>query len=222
MKSCAGNFCKKASREFKLQEISDISAPPSENFTCCESKHIAAYLDGEINFVECARFEDHIKECAACAVMLREHKELLRLLETARADESFTLPLPKNFAQLLRARAQSDMSGVRAGGERKLALWLCAPLVLLCIALLGNTGCTATLAFALMIVRHAASVFVLILRALYDVGAGLNVILRAVGRNLAGVPRPVNLLALLILAVALGSLPRLISNCRRRAQEIAE
>jgi len=207
-----------------LQEISDTSAlPPTEDFTCRESEHVAAYLDGEINSVECARFEDHMKECAACAATLREHKELLRILEiAAQADESFALPLPKNFAQAVRARAQSDMSGVRARGERRLALWLCAPLVLLCIALLGNSGCAAALAFALMIVRHAASAFGLILRALYDVGAGLNVILRAVGRNLLDVPRPTNLLALFLLAVALGLLPRLIANCRQREQEITE
>lgn len=197
--------------------------PPTEDFTCRESEHVAAYLDGEITSVECARFEDHMKECAACAATLREHKELLRILEiAAQADESFALPLPKNFAQAVRARAQSDMSGVRARGERTLALWLCAPLVLLCIALLGNSGCAAALAFALMIVRHAASAFGLILRALYDVGAGLNVILRAVGRNLLDVPRPTNLLALFLLAIALGSLPRLIENCRQRAQEITE
>ncbi len=190
---------------------------------CRESEHIAAYLDGEINSVECALFEAHIKECASCAATLREHKKLLRILDiAAQADESFALPLPKNFAQAVRARAQSDMIGVRSGGERKLALWLCAPLVLLCIWLLGNSGCAAALAFALMIVRHAASAFVMIVRALCDVGAGLTLVLRAVGRNLVDVPRPVNLLALLLLAVALGSLPRLIATCRQRAREITD
>lgn len=154
--------------------------------------------------------------------MLREHKKLLCVLEAAQADESFALPLPKNFAQLIIARAESDMSGVSARGEQRLALWLCAPLVILCALLLGRGGCIAALIFASTIVRHAASVCVLISRTLYDVGAGFSVLLRALGRNFIDVPRPLNLLALLLLAVALGLLPRLIANCRQRAQEITE
>ncbi len=208
--------------------MSDKSAlPPANNriyyeSECCESEHVAAYLDGELNSTALRSFEDHLKGCAVCIAALREHKELLRVLDHAQTDSSFTMALPKNFAQLVTARAQSDMSGVRARREQGSALWLCAPLILLCVGLLGISGCASVLVFAAALARHAASAGMFIARSLYDVGAGVSVILRAAGRNLINEPRPINLLALFLLAVALGLLPRLIFNYRQRALGITE
>lgn len=196
--------------------------PPANNRVCRESEHVAAYLDGELNSAALRSFEEHLKACAVCNATLREHKELLCILDQAQTDASFTMALPKNFAQLVTARAQSDMSGVRARREHGIALWLCAPLVLLCVGLLGISGCATVLVFAAALARHAASAGMFIARSLYDVSAGVSVILRAAGRNLVNEPRPINLLALLLLAVAFGLLPRLIFNYRQRAPEITE
>ncbi len=53
------------------------------------------------------------------------------------------LPVPSNFAQIVAARAESDMSGVRDGREHKRAFRFCLILALASFALLGAAASKA-------------------------------------------------------------------------------
>ena len=63
--------------------------------------------------------------------------------------------------------------------------------------------------------RFAASLLGLMWNALYDAGAGLAVILRALGRRFIFEPHPFSLVALLLFVMALALLPRLIVRYHR-------
>jgi anti-sigma factor RsiW len=106
----------------------------------CQSEDVAAYLDGELQPEAAARFEQHLKGCAACAADLQEQRRLLCTLDLAlkqRGDGD--LRLPKNFSQIVTAHAQSDLSGLRSEPlERRRALRLCLALGAASFALLGG------------------------------------------------------------------------------------
>ncbi len=189
----------------------------SENRAACPREDIAAYLDGELDREACAFFEAHLKECPACLAELREQQRLLCALDFALGADDPCLDLPQNFAQIVARHAESDMSGVRLRGERRLAIGLCAALALISFLLLGGASLNASVlvpvkAFA----RYALSIFGLLWSALYDAGTGVAVILRAVGRRFIFEPHPLSLLALLLFVIALALLPRLIVNYHRR------
>src|SRR5436189_3533035 len=102
----------------------------------CHSEHIAAYLDGELPDAPQLLFEAHIKECSDCSAELLEQRRLLCALDSA-LSRGPNLPLPKNFARIVAARAESDMSGVRERREHGRALRLCLMLASGAFALLG-------------------------------------------------------------------------------------
>ncbi len=81
---------------------------------CGHSTHVAAYLDGELDPGSAARFEAHARSCPACSAALLEQRRLLCLLDAA-FDETFEkrLPLPRDFTRAVKARAQTNMSGLR-------------------------------------------------------------------------------------------------------------
>ena len=85
----------------------------SRNNSSCRSEEIAAYLDGELEDSLLVRLEQHFEDCSQCAAEVREQQRLLHELNFALMDEP-AIELPKNFAQVVAARAQSDMSGMRA------------------------------------------------------------------------------------------------------------
>lgn len=96
---------------------------------CPRTSLTAAYLDGELDPVACAEFDEHARACRDCSAALLEQRRLLCLLDTA-FDETFEkrLELPRGFTEQLRARAQNDLSGVRDAVERRRALKICAAL----------------------------------------------------------------------------------------------
>src|SRR5437868_1442442 len=105
---------------------------------CPRTTLTAAYLDGELDGPAAEDFERHAKTCAACSASLLEQRRLLCLLDNA-FDDTFEnrVALPRDFTRRVRARAQTDMSGVRAARERRLALKICAALAVAAFALLG-------------------------------------------------------------------------------------
>jgi hypothetical protein len=126
------------------------------------------------------------------------------------------LPLPKNFAQRVAVRAESDMSGVRRASEHGVALRVCAVLTLVSFALLGGAAMSEAVvrpAFALF--RRVAIILDFTWRVLYDAGAGLTVISRDFGGHLLFESHPLVLLGSLLLAVALILLLRRIGNYQR-------
>ena len=102
----------------------------------CQLEDVAAYLDGELTGVALDTFEQHVRFCAGCAVELRTQRQLLCTLDVAFNDAS-SFHLPNNFARVVTAHAENDMTGMRNRGERQRALQLCAVLTLVSFGLLG-------------------------------------------------------------------------------------
>lgn len=187
----------------------------SENGDCCRSEEIAAYLDGELDAQAVALFEAHLKACRNCAQELQEQRRLLCALDYAFGEDDSALALPQNFAQVVATHAESDMSGVRLRAEHVRALRWCVGLSLITFALLGASFSSSVLVPFKAAARFAASLLGLVWSALYDAGAGLAVILRALGRRFIFESNPFSLAASLLFVIALALLPRLIVRYHR-------
>jgi predicted anti-sigma-YlaC factor YlaD len=192
-----------------------LSETLSENIGCCRSEEIAAYLDGELDTQAVALFDAHLKACRECAQELNEQRRLLCALDYAFGEGDSPLSLPKNFAQVVATHAESDMSGVRLRAEHVRALRWCAVLSLVTFALLGASFRSSTLVPFKAAARFAASLSGLAWNALYDAGAGLAVILRALGRRFIFESNSFSLAASLLFVIALALLPRLIVRYHR-------
>ena len=183
---------------------------------CAQTAATAAYLDGELDAKTDALFEEHLKTCAACSGALSEQRRLLCLLDAA-FDETFErkLALPKDFTRIVRARAQTDMSGLRSGPERATALKICAALSAVAFVLLGATFSEAVIVPLSAIGRGASSIVGVAGHAVSNAGAGGVVLVRAVGDHfLAESNLSMTLMWVLIAGAAL---LLLIGNYHRRA-----
>jgi len=177
---------------------------------CPQTTLTAAYLDGELEARPSEDFEAHARSCPFCSGALREQRRLLCLLDNA-FDQTFEkqVALPEGFTRELTARAQNDMSGVRASVERRRALKICAALGASAFALLGFAAFDAVIAPALSAARAAGGALAVAGHA----AAGAGLALRTVGGGLtAGLVRPA---LLLLAAAALVVLLRLISAYHR-------
>lgn len=183
--------------------------------TPCASCDLAAYLDGELDAASCAELEEHLLVCAGCAEKLREQKRLLCALDMALHDEDELLALPANFAEVIAAHAQSDMSGISERSEHKRALKMSLMLAAAAVLLLGIAAMSESVLGPIgAVARPFASLAGFIWRMLYNAGAGLVVVSRVAGHLLFNA-RPLGLLGGLILAAALALLPRLIISYHR-------
>ena len=181
----------------------------------CRREEIVAYLDGEVDAASLERLEQHFANCEECAAELRVQRRLLQELNFALMDEP-AIEMPKNFAQVVAARAQSDMSGMRAPRERRRALGLCVALVAVSFALLGSTALgESVLAVPRAIWKVGAALFGFLGHALYDAGTGVAVISRGLGGHLLFESRVSSLLVLILIALAFFTLARLIIRYHR-------
>jgi anti-sigma factor RsiW len=172
----------------------------------CGGAEVAAYLDGELEARALLAFEGHLKECPSCARKLEEQRAF---------GEGKVLALPADFARVVTAHAQTDMSGVRLKSERLRALRLCAALVLFSFALLGSAALSDSVFEPVRAFGHFAGASLSILwRVLYDAGASVAVILRVVGR-FTFESHPLSVFSYLLLAAALFVLQRLIRSYHR-------
>ena len=183
--------------------------------SACGSEQIVAYLDGELDATALARFERHVGDCPRCADALEAERLLLRELDSALALEP-QLELPKNFAQVVAARAQADMSGVRGPAERRRAFRLCAALTAAALALTGGAALTEAVFAPLRAAwKFGAALLGFLGHALYDAGAGFAVISRGLGGRLLFGSRGAGVFVLLLLVLALLMLRRLITGYHR-------
>lgn len=196
---------------------------------CGQAATVSAYLDGELAGDDAARFEAHARECGFCTGAVNEQKRVLCLLDAAlmrRAAGAGGFELPKDFARVVTARAQTNMRGVRCGdrSERKRALLWCAILFAASVSLLGAAGVFGAAVEPLAGAgRAAASVFGMLWHALGNAGSGAVVVLRAFGGVFgAGANSAVKILALSLLAGALVLLLRLIGSYHRAAARAEE
>jgi hypothetical protein len=189
-----------------------VSEAKSLEVSCGQMASASAYLDGEMEPSAAALFEQHARTCSLCSDSLLEQRRLLCLLDTA-FDETFEkrVALPADFTRVVRARAQTDMSGVRGRAERAKALKICVVLAIAACALLGATA-FVPVANAL---RAASGVAGLAGHAAADAGAGAGVVMRAVGGRMVAGSEPMLALQWLVLAGALLLLLRLISRYHR-------
>jgi hypothetical protein len=210
---CASSSCKEALQAFERNE-NFVTSAAANNHLCRKSEEIASYLDGELAASERGGFEQHVKECRACAAQLREQKLLLCTLDLALSEER-SLPIPANFARVVAAHAQSDMSGMRERQEHKRALWLCTLLAAAAALLIGGAALSESVVVPVQaLARPAATILGFFWHTLYNAGAGLVVISRVSG-HLFFESRPLGLLGSLLLVAALGLLPRLIISYHR-------
>ena len=180
----------------------------------CQIEQIAAYLDGELNDAPRLLFESHVIECSDCSAELFEQRRLLCALDSALSSGS-DLPLPKNFARIVAARAESDMSGVRERREHGRALRLCLLLGAGAFALLGVATSAFILNFARRIARPVSTVADLVGTTVYDAVTGLSVISRVLTRDFVPGSNLVGFLEFFFLALAVFLLSRLIANYHR-------
>ncbi|MFN2576491.1 MAG: anti-sigma factor [Pyrinomonadaceae bacterium] len=100
----------------------------------CQLEDVAAYLDGELSGLVLDKFEQHVSSCAGCATQLRSQRQLLCTLDVAFNDSRFQLP--NDFARVVTAHAENDLTGMRDRRERRRAVQLCAILALVSFGLL--------------------------------------------------------------------------------------
>ena len=188
-------------------------APP--NTSVCSAEEITAYLDSELDAVSLVRLEGHFATCASCQAELETQRRLLCELDFALADNA-SVEMPVNFAQVVAARAQADLSGMRDRRERRRAFRLCVVLAAVAVALLGGAAVSETVLAPLRAIWRGGGALVSFLgHALYDAGAGLAVISRGIGGHLVFESRLVSVIVLLLFVLALFMLRRLIAGYHR-------
>lgn len=182
--------------------------------TECRASEVGAYLDGELDAQASEAFEAHFKTCAACHARVLEQKRLLCLFETAfGAPLEKRLELPADFARVVTARAQTDMTELlRRPTEHRRAFILTISLVALSCALLGATLFDGIFAPAASVLRAVARLLSMAAHTLLDTVAGALVIVRSLGSRLVAETHHLRLLMWLVLSVALVWLWRLISR----------
>jgi predicted anti-sigma-YlaC factor YlaD len=193
-------------------EAPDTEATGAQSAACLD---VAAYLDGELDASDGTRFEQHTKTCASCAVALREQRRLLCVLDAAFGDAQQQLQLPANFTQVVKARAQSDMSSVRHRSERRRALLLCAGLAALSFALLGWQAWDELFAPLRAVAGVVATMLDMAGHAIGEAFAGIALMLRVLGGQLLNEPSAFRTATYIILALAIVLLFRLIGNYHR-------
>jgi anti-sigma factor RsiW len=171
---------------------------------------VAAYLDGELDGVAGARFEQHTKICASCATALREQRRLLCVLDAAFGGAEQRLQLPANFTEVVKARAQSDMSSVRHRSERKRAVVVSIGLAALSFALLGWQAWDELFAPLGVVAGVAATVLDMAANAVGEAAAGVALTLRVLGGQMLEEPGAGSVGTYVTLALAVALLFRLI------------
>ena len=187
----------------------------AENEAADPCTDVAAYLDGELDAPDSARFELHTESCAPCATALREQRRLLCVLDAAFGDAQRQFTLPENFTQVVKARAQSDMSGVRLRSEKKRALLLCAGLAAAAFALLGWQTPNELLAPLRALAGALSTALDMAAHTVAEAGAGLALMLRVFSGQLMDESGALRVASYFILAAAIVVLFRLIGSYHR-------
>jgi len=144
----------------------------SERRQFCDQRcDIAAYLDGELSRDRELSLEMHFADCSDCSGELNLQKQLLLGL-----DEGLKLgadiDLPKDFAKIVAANAESTVAGLRRPRERFNAVFICGALGLFILLSFG-VGAGTSLFF-----EQASAVALFLGHFFYDLFVGIVVILR--------------------------------------------
>lgn len=186
----------------------------NQDVYACRSEQIASYLDSELDPHARTLFEEHVTRCLRCATELREQRQLLCALDGALAGASY-VPLPKNFVEIVAARAESDMGGVREKAEHRRALHLSLGLALAAFVLLGRAAGDLVLGSGSLALNKLLALGSFAWTTLYDVVAGFTVISRAVSRGFIPESHFAGPLAFILIPLGLVLLSRLIASYHR-------
>lgn len=188
----------------------------SVNGECRRSAETAAYLDGELDAQADVRFKEHLAQCETCMQELNEQRRLLCALDFALDDRAPGMALPRDFASIVAAKAEGDMSGLRSRTEHASAFRFCLILTAAAFTLLGGARVYASVSAPIKaFAKSTAVIFGFAWNALYDAGVGAAVIVRALSRHLIFESNPITLIALLCFGIAIAILPRLIGKYHR-------
>lgn len=179
----------------------------------CPRSAIAAYLDGELTPQEEMSLEMHLAVCDICRAQLNEEKKLLCALDFA-LEEKTEIEIPKDFAKVVAARAESNVNGLRDRSERPKALFLCASLFLFAMVGLGaETEQIATAFFSLS--EKIFAVISFSAHLIFDITFGTIVILRSLSHQV--VLNPIVLIAVVITVFIISAifLPRIFTRFNR-------
>ena len=149
----------------------------------CPTGEIAAFIDGELSPREELDLELHFAVCRSCAAELNEQKKLLCALDFALEDER-EIELPENFARVIVAAAESNVSGLRRPQERIKAFFICASLTLLVLLGFGSETGTVVSTFW-KIGDQILAVGGFAFHLIYDIAIGTAIILRSVSHHIA-------------------------------------
>ena len=187
----------------------------------CQGEHIpanvAAYLDGQLDIAGIDQFEAHVEACRSCRAELNAQRQFLCELDSVLSTPK-ELSIPQDFARIVSARAASDMSGVRTGGERRRALLVCLALSITAFVLLGAAAGTSLLVSAALVTNKVLGVLSLLWTTLHDAVIGMTIVSRVIVRMFLPESPLSNLAAAVVLVLAVASLSHLIISYHRRGQ----
>ncbi len=178
----------------------------------CRTELIASYIDGDLDPAEHNQLENHLAECARCTDELRLQRLFVCELDSA-FSQTHELPVPRDFARIVAATAEGDMSGARTSQEHRLALRLCLGLALASFALLGMASSKAVLSSGKLVATKFFGLAGLLGRTLYDAGVGFTVLLRMAAAAI--VSDAFSVLIFLVLLLGLLLLSLLITSYHR-------
>lgn len=180
----------------------------------CTPEKIVAFIDGELNAAERAALEEHLNSCETCATELRVQRQFICELDSALTDP-FQLAVPKDFAQVVAVRAESDMRGVRDRSEHKRALLFSGLLAAAAFILLGASTSQSLLRNTESIIYKVFGILELLAKTVYDAAVGFAVILRVLTGGLVSDSSLVTITTVGFVALAFGLLSLLIARYHR-------
>ncbi|HEY6118888.1 MAG TPA: zf-HC2 domain-containing protein [Pyrinomonadaceae bacterium] len=179
----------------------------------CQQELIIAYIEGELDSSSQIAFEQHLESCDSCRGELTDQRLLLCELNAA-LSQSPTFQTPTNFAQIVTARAETDMRGVRTFAEHKRALRLILILGIAAFSLLGLSAGEVIFGRVRLLTLEVYGLTVFLSGAIYDAGASLIVISKVLSRKLL-IESGSSGLSILFLVLAVFLLARLITTYHR-------
>jgi anti-sigma factor RsiW len=149
----------------------------------CREIDIAAYIDGELDQAREMELEVHFSVCEACRFELNEQKRFLSELDATMNSEP-PIELPANFAKVIVANAESNVSGIRRPAELYNALFICAALSIFVLFALGPEA-SAVIAGTAQVLEQAAIVAGFFGHLIYSLFLGIVIVMRSLSAQVS-------------------------------------
>lgn len=162
--------------------------------TCGRTAEIFACLDGELTADEELRLEVHLAACPACRDEFNLQKKLLNVLSSA-VTSGDDLVLPENFAKVVVANAESNVSGIRKPRELGVSVMISAAIlfVAVVIAVIGGFSFGG---FGPLL-EKAGAVLLALFHLFYSFALGVSVMIRSLTSGVGSVFAPAAVLLLI-------------------------